>query len=598
MTFPLRLMLMLGLSVLVVAAPGGCRARGRPAPERVIPASKSSVRPLESRVDAILGRTLVIPVSVSGPVDARAGVVARLEDGRRPECGLYWVCAASGSEVTGWLPEAGAWSATRFNDERRPSERGFWALVIDMPLDSVGQGVWVGDTRIVINWLPDPGSLEGGDEVWGPPLGAPSEGLLRMAQPQARSPLTRWRYHLITTGLRPDARAPLEQDISEPSAGAGDVFPDPVIEALARQTESRWQVGLASLWLADPDLAHRLRRRLVAAVDFGGGVVAPAWPTDEDGLRTLLSDLTNSRLSAARKAERTLNWITSQPEAVAWVIDDAGLRDGVSSATVSTCGIANLTERATLCWPSMGTWTGGDSLTPLESLGVARLGVAPPGWDEPGARGPGRPRLLPITLHAGSWSTQCAVVQGKLPSAPPGVRLEPMALDWTMRSFLAGEPGPEMMPERPWATAALLYRDAPPLETARERGTACWWVYVECRVPKGQEVSAERVRVWIGPTATPVSVVRISASGSVIDERAGMQGRRGEIVGGKVVREEDRWVARVPLPDNITDPDGALRIAIERTDAAGRRSTFPRPQLPWQGEPGRILIDTSTWDRR
>jgi hypothetical protein len=54
----------------------------------------------------------------------------------------------------------------------------------------------------------------------------------------------------------------------------------------------------------------------------------------------------------------------------------------------------------------------------------------------------------------------------------------------------------------------------------------------------------------------------------------------------------------VPLPDNITDPDGAVRVAIERVDAAGRRSTFPRPQLPWQTEPGRVLIDTATWDRR
>jgi hypothetical protein len=98
--------------------------------------------------------------------------------------------------------------------------------------------------------------------------------------------------------------------------------------------------------------------------------------------------------------------------------------------------------------------------------------------------------------------------------------------------------------------------------------------------------------VWLGATGAPASVLRVRASGEVTDE-ARFEDRTA---GAAVTRERDRWTAIVPIPAHAIDPDGVLRIALERLDGDGGRATWPRAVLPWREEPGRVAIDLTAWN--
>jgi hypothetical protein len=538
-------------------------------------------------VDVVLGRRLVMPVTVQGPLDPRQLVTARLDDGRRLSASLQWLSVALDAAPSVWLAPAGRWTVTPASADRLPQGSGLWAVVLDLPIDAAGQGLWVNDQRIVLNWLPDPGSLGADAEAWLKPLGdvPPGSTLLRLAAPELGSPLRRWRFHLLMTGLRPDARPPTELDLAEPIPGLGVIFDDPVLEALARQTESRWQVALAKLWLANADLAHRLKRRLMASVNFGGRVLAPAWSTSQEDLDALLSDLLNPRLSSEALADRAMIWLENQPAAAAWITDDAGLREAQSSRPIALASIANLTERATLAWASTAQSSNAAGLTTVSALEVAQVSITAP-------EAFAREGTTAVTLHAGAWETQRSVNWSRAAVRPPGLRIEPLWYDWTMLAWTGGSPVADMAPASEWATAALLYRDdarSAPGEAAR------WMLMVECRIPEGQSPQQESVRIWLGPFGSPSSVLKAAASGMIIDERSPDQGTRGQFSAATVARLSGRWIAHIPIPPGAVEPDGTLRIALERLEATGRRCAWPRPMLPWQSEPGRIVVDTSTW---
>ncbi len=55
------------------------------------------------------------------------------------------------------------------------------------------------------------------------------------------------------------------------------------------------------------------------------------------------------------------------------------------------------------------------------------------------------------------------------------------------------------------------------------------------------------------------------------------------------------WSSVVRVPESVIEPDGTLHIAVERIDADGNRSTWPRPVLPNQLEPGRATIRLVPW---
>src|SRR5690349_2616548 len=82
--------------------------------------------PAESRIDAVPGRVLVLPVDIEGPLDPAAPLSVLLDDGRNLPAALYWISvSASGAARTDWLPAEGLWSSTRAGADARPPGLGF-----------------------------------------------------------------------------------------------------------------------------------------------------------------------------------------------------------------------------------------------------------------------------------------------------------------------------------------------------------------------------------------------------------------------------------------------------------------------------------------
>ncbi|MEX2218714.1 MAG: hypothetical protein WD749_08130, partial [Phycisphaerales bacterium] len=493
----------------------------------------------------------------------------------------------------GWLEPPGEWRATPAAASTLPSGSGAWVISVDLPLDSIGQGVWVNDQRLALNWMGDPRASAGGPIPWHAVDEASlSAQALRLAEPERQSPVRRWRYRLLAAG--PQGLAWGMEGEPPPGLSAGErAFADPVVEAMARQDEARWAAALGWLWLADADLAERIRRRLVAVVVFEDGHAAPMWPTRLEELKSLRDDLLNPRLGGPARRERASAWLEAQAPAAAWVVDDAGPR--ADGGVLAEVGVANLTERATLGWAGRAGCGGGaraPDLAPVPSLAACVL-TAVAAEDGEGRAAPraGRPPAR-LEVHAGKWKADHAVVAHAVPVSPPGLAMSPFTGDWSMAGLLAGAPDAAMGAGPDWATAAVLSR--------READSGSgWWVYLECKSPPGPDGRApaadETVRVWLGPRGHSAAVLRVTSRGGVADERALERTGDGMLPGASVSRLADRWVAHIPVPAGAIDGEGSIRIGVERTDAAGRRTAWPRPMMPWQVEPGRIRADTGAW---
>jgi hypothetical protein len=568
-----RLILLLAIALATLPA---CRRRS------VLrePSTTPRITALESRVDVILGRTLVIPVSLEGAVNPARAIKARLDDGRSITVSLSWISVApQPASLVTWIPDPGKWTATPAAAGARPSGTGSWVIIADLPADAMGQGLWLGRDRTALNWLPSPGFVKSreGPIDWSSPIGplVQSPSLAQLAASESRSPIRRWRHRLLVGGL-----APSDDPLAE-AAPASDAFSDPVIEAFARQVEGRWQVALATLWMADPYVANLVKRRLANVIDFGNGTIAPAWPAATADLDALLADLLNVRLQPAQQVDRARAWLDTQPAAAAWIIDDAGQRDAMTGLTLGTIGAANLTERDTL------GWTGVDSPDLIALPGFTAATILASGTKTTGpAPAPTRPTspATPVEINVGTWSTTRSVMLDDTPALPPGIRLEPLRREWDMATWLAAGAPPPI--EEAWTGAGMLYLNA---------SDNTWNLYIECRSPTiGAE---ETIRIWLGAFGAPSSVIRIFSSGAVTDELAPRHGLPASVKGATVSRQGDTWSARIPVPTRCIEQDGTLRLGLERTDAMGRGTSWPRPMLPWQAEPGRIAVDTSAWGR-
>jgi hypothetical protein len=336
------------------------------------------------------------------------------------------------------------------------------------------------------------------------------------------------------------------------------------------------------LWRADPILAERIRQRLTLLIEFDDGTRAPAWPTDDGALEGLLSDLLNPAFSIEDRRARAGAWLDAQPPAIAWIADDAGQQDAATGNAVATAAIANLLDRQ-----MMGSVVIlGDARIPeireLPGLSARTLALTAE-QREAGAS------TRMISFSAGRWSVARPVVADPLRAVPPGLRLEPLNADWTLDGWLSGVPLPEMRVAPAWSTSALLHYRAGSASAAG--GPGSWCMFIECRSVRA---AGEELLVWLGPTGSAAAVLRVTPEGATNLGSRGT-GRQVPVAGASVTRLPDRWIAHVPIPSHVIEPSGELRIGITRTDARGVRSAWPRPLLPWQSEPGRLLIDTGAW---
>lgn len=551
------------------------------------------VVPLEPRVDLVMGHPLVIPVQIPDRKYQPGPIPSRLEDGRDPGALLVWFAVTPDPlEPTRWLPPSGNWRATT---APAPGDtQGFWAIVVNMPLDAIGQGLWIGGGRIDLNWIP-PALTDDADDARAAlapvmPDAGLSPGLAALLEPEFRSPIRRWRVKLLSEGLLPSIPANRilsdpERDQPVPAPDAAQLSSSRALELLASQYEARWSVALARIWRDDPDLCQQLRRTLCAVVRLEGNATVPAWPLRAEGLDELSRALLDPRASSATRLRAARLFIERQPIGLAWVIDDAGLIDGNTGRSLSTLGLVNLSDRATLGWAAPTRTESVPSLVPIEpQRGLTLTSLASPTNRVPTLAGPGS-AFGEIIAHVGRWNATWLVVSEPLLARPPGVRAGPFVPGWTLSTWLAGaepRPAPE---DAPWTAAALI---------ERLPGTqGVWSIYVECLRPESAGNDADSVRLWLGPRNLPLARIRVSRDGSATNE---LDSAVAPTLITPVVPSADRWAFRLEIPASAIDADGTLMLGLERFGSGARRWSWPRAMTPWQTEPGRLRINLKDWE--
>ena len=156
---------------------------------------------IEPRIDVVAGSVLVAPVRVVGDTSSVKSLQARLDDGRTVEALLRCVSVTlDPSAPATWLPSAAKWSVDTKPAGGPDGVGATWVLVIQLPADAAGQSVWIGNSKLPLNWLPAPSALvrAGGRFGWPAPLEASklTPELRALLTPEAESPVRRWRHRL------------------------------------------------------------------------------------------------------------------------------------------------------------------------------------------------------------------------------------------------------------------------------------------------------------------------------------------------------------------------------------------------------------------
>ncbi len=548
----------------------------------------ADVRPAADRVDAILGQPLVIAVAGDEAGDFRSPIETRLDDGRLLDAGVFRLSPATPVDG-GWIGPVARWSALTAADAFRLDSipPGAWYALVPLPIDAVGQGLWIDGVRYDVNWLPDPerASLEaGGRRLWESPVplaARASDDLSRAIEAISGDPFQRWRVRLIEDGIAPagerERTGPDGTPIEEVRAGIQASDADAFLDALASSHEARWQLIFGRLALIDRGVAERMRRRLGGVARIGGRWV-PCWSSDSVALRLLQGDLLSPFVDDETRALRALAWMDAQPKSAAWVIDDAG-GEVFERRLEPTLGVLSLPARlGALLIEAPGPIGGPELITapPRESIDLVS--------SVPMVERRGRsitPRTNALEIRVGRHTNRVDPVASVPGARPPGVEIGVLRRDWTMPALLSGDEGAGALPMLDRTASGLLRRVVAPDAPSDATG---WSLYLAC----GGADPSDSVTVWTGPFGLPRGVWRVSRDGSVRTLFGPPPGRV------TVAPFESGWAMDLTLPPSVIGPDGVLRLGVER-ESGGTRSAWPRRMLPWQEEPGRMPIDTRVW---
>lgn len=615
--------------------------------------SRDPLAELLPRIDAITGRPIavIVPMSVMHSVKKsgkQSAFAVLLDDGTKLRYRAYELTIAEQSlaneaatqkdfdvaRLARWLGPKWTWSVSEIDPAQlsvRPANAPQDAtkvslLVIDAPLSTSSPAIWIGNSRVPVQWLISPTTLlatspelaqstPDAPSPWEPtlPMRASGSPVTRaMMSHEASNPLTRWRVRLVLDGLSP---MPLDAALDAETSGEQlPQFTDEALELLASQYEDRWQVALGKLYLQDKELARTLRQRLGAFVMVENRLPVPAWEQNLATLEQLLDDLLNPTLTPKRRAEFARAFLKEQPEGVAWITDDGGLllkqqTESTEDTTQSrrpwaTVALANCTNE-----PKTGTITTRDPAAPtaepvtISPNGVIRVTtpLLAVGQDMINLGAAGRAIGLAgagdLDVSIGTFSTRLAILDGPLPAQPPGLATGPFQPDMNMQQWISGN-ATESDPA--WATAALLQRVATP--QPGDLPHRAWELFIESKTKSSTEAD-DSITLYVGSPGAPTAAWRITRDGSITSLQKNEQAAKAELATvtqaqvdkAKVESFPDRWTARVTLPPGSIEEDGLLRIGISRLDPRGVRSSWPRALTPWQTEPSRAAVDTTKW---
>ncbi len=578
------------------------------------------IKPVVDRLDAIVSYPLVLSLAVEDEDDLRRGVTTRLDDGRTFVSTPFWVGLTRFSSLPAWTTSAGRWQAYEYESIRRvPAAQrpaGSWFISIPLPIDAVGQGLWFAQTRYELNWLPDPErSLLEADSAqrtrnfasfWNRRLDndALSDPSVQTAIEQYhRDPFQNWRARLLTDGLNPDRSRARETMASMPNPlGTIELELETrtpgndLLAAIARQQEARWQIILGRIWLIDPETAERMKQALMRTARFDARTL-PLWSADNNGLARLAYDLVSPFVDDDTRVLRAKAWLETQPRAISWIIDDQGEIEAGTGRLRPSVGVISL--------PS----SPGESLLRVDAARTSpELQSIPPFTRhitqiavDPITVNPSSPMVetQAVTLRIGRWSARHELIASRIPAKAPYTRIGPLLSDWTMPALLGDRPLEGASPEPGRTTVGLLRRASAPSRRTPHSG---WQLYFECTTtaPTATPSAAEQgtsdaLSIWVGPRAFPIAAWRITPQGRVEHvARTSQSTQSTPIVETRVL--EDRWIAQITLPESAFDEHGELMLGIERTDADGVHSAWPRRMIPGQRQPGRFIFLPDRYD--
>ncbi|HCT44866.1 MAG TPA: hypothetical protein DF699_06615 [Phycisphaerales bacterium] len=571
-----------------------------------------TTRPIADRLDAIVSYPLVMAVQAENERSLAKGVTTRIDDGRTFVSDAFWVGLVPYASLPAWTTSPGGWEVYSYEQIRntpvaqRPP--GSWFISVALPIDAVGQGLWFGQERYELNWLPDPerSLLEADsaqrtrdfDAFWSHRLddrALRDPAVSKAIEQYQRDPFQNWRARLLLDGLDPSRTRARETlggvpDALEQIEHALNTQPpaDEMLAGIARQQEARWQIILGRIWLIDPSTAERMKHALMRTASFGDRRL-PLWSADTNGLARLAHDLLSPFVNDDTRVLRAKAWLEAQPRALSWIIDDQGQLEAGTDRLLPTLGVVSL--------PS----TPGDSLLRIDSLlDTPDLSTVPPNQMYR-VQVPVEPRMVdsmspvietvPITMRIGRWSAKHELIASRVPARAPFVRIGPLLNDWDLSALVNNQPLARAKPPANRATIGLLQRSTPP---SRNDPLSGWQLYLECAAPNpGREGDA--IEVWIGPRAYPIAAWRITPDALVETiASSGLGITPQPSVETRILN--DRWVAQITLPDSVFDEHADLVLGIERTDADGVHTAWPRRMIPGQSEPARLIITPDEFD--
>lgn len=578
----------------------GCGGKGRDAAVRgggnaVMESSRLSSE-LGSDSDVVWareGETIVVRVAPSDEA-VKAGLMTLRFGTASAMAPLYWVESEIGPSgdrdegarghtvrdraaawTTGSSIAAGVlWRARRATEASARTARGFWVVAIDPVADEAPARMTLDGRTLHVGWLPE---FSGASTPWTSVINTSSNWLQPSLAVVRRSPLERWRARLA-------AGEPLLQGPDAP-----DALSDRVLEGLARQEEYHWQAALERVRAIDSALSARVARQLGAVAEIDG-VVLPMWSTDLGEIAALRARILTARLGDSAIVTSARAWDDGQPGAGAVVLDDAGAPKRLADDITPIVLAMNLGDIAQPVWARRGgAGVGDSSAESLEPWHGMPLTVAAPRAGQ-AIRGVQNPGSAAVRVSIGGRTFDRTALAGALSAAPPGVTIGPMLSDWSMPTLLAGAiesganaPLPFADPAR--VTVGRLYREP-------GAGAPRWTIYLECM--KSSATVGDAVSLHFGPSGAPLVVLRVQSSGAMFATRD--PAAAGSPAGSaRVSVQEDRWAVWVPVPAAAIESGKYLRLGLTRETAGEARSAWPRPMLPWQDEPGRVLIDLSAW---
>jgi len=533
-----------------------------------------------ARFDAVVGRAMVIPVNytpsaASGEKTKPDLVRVLLDDGTVIPARLYRVEAVPSFGPPTWLPRPAVWRVRTApeitaddKDSQDPNFRAAWVLLAQVPEGERPIRLRVGNSSFAVRWIDTDDPPRPVSRAIVPDArttGVPRASILA---PEFLEPTRRWRAWLAMRSVRLGPSDDSQR------------FSDPILEAIAVQREGRWSFALARLAREDRSLCDRLVAVLSATADFGAGQIVPVWPTAGDDAEALLSDLLDPAQDLAARRAIIEAWLGAQRTTVLWVQDDAGRTEADSGKPAGELGILNLGERREIARVDVGERArDGREPVVVDLAVVRRVSIVADDASPDVVR---RPVL--VRVRVGSTTSTLPMALRKLTAEPPGQVFSPFFEDFTLETWSSGVMQPAAGDDR--ATVAMLFRSI----------AGDWVLHFEASdLERSGETDANadasRVRIWLGPIGRD-RVIELRHDGSTTGRDAAGNSFEPK---AKAVRSNEKWTAMVTLPAECIEPDGVLRVGIERSFRDGSRCAFPRPMLPWQAAPGRVAIDTTGW---